>query len=325
MNLSVREITTEEFASLEQQIRASHVGITALQETWQSLDDYFNKSSVLDDEKFKWTYFRIYTELTWKMFGSQSRDFIVDVAIKRQIPMALQLGFDVFKQVISYLGLRTFDRADMQSLYLKIKKSFQESNVIVGKWNGSDVTVAELIKEIDFISKRHDSLEQAEFESKLKQMMFPNDLLVNKYFTDNSDEAVTRFVNLVVFFDIVSETDIWRVVDSFLNPEKYQNVTPGEVPASPTPTPQTTPTPQPVVLTKPVPAQSAAVEPQVPLSTEQIKSQIESQFKKDADGNFVDIEGVMAKLGELAEKNNDPKIAEMVYFDETENKFKWNI
>ena len=81
----------------------------------------------------------------------------------------------------------------------------------------------------------------------------------------------------------------------------------------------------PTIRPKPTPAQTPVVEPQGQLATGQVKSQIESQFKKDADGNFIDIEGVMAKLNELAEKYNDPKIAEMYYFDEKENKFKWNI
>jgi hypothetical protein len=66
------------------------------------------------------------------------------------------------------------------------------------------------------------------------------------------------------------------------------------------------------------------VEPQVRPTTAQIKSEIESQFKKDDKGNFEDIETVLAMLSTLSEKYNDPKIADMMYFDEKENKFKWN-
>ena len=118
MNLSVREITMGEFASLEKEIRASHVDISALQETWQSLDTYFNKLSVLEDEKFRWTYFRVYTELTWKMFGSQNRDFIIDVAVKRQIPMALQLDFDVFEYLGSIYGFDDYSETNFLKLMI---------------------------------------------------------------------------------------------------------------------------------------------------------------------------------------------------------------
>ncbi len=54
-----------------------------------------------------------------------------------------------------------------------------------------------------------------------------------------------------------------------------------------------------------------------------IKKQIDSKFKKDNQGNYTDLAGVLADLAALAQKDNDPKIAELYYFDETEGKFKW--
>ena len=56
-----------------------------------------------------------------------------------------------------------------------------------------------------------------------------------------------------------------------------------------------------------------------------IKSQIESEFKKDSEGNFENIEAVMRKLEEFTEMYNDPKIADMIYYDEEDSKFKWKV
>lgn len=328
MNLSVREITIAEFATLEQQIRASHIDFSSLVETWQSLDAYFNKRSVFDDEKFRWTYFRIYTELTWKIFGSQSRDFIVEVAVKRQIPMALQLDFDAIEEIIRYLGLRTVDKVDMQGLYLKMQKAFLESEAVVGVWQGKNFTVAEIVNEINSVYNTGDTLAQADFESRLRQMMF-SDEVAKKYSTADPENAKERFLDLVSFFETYTQENIWFVVDAFLNPGKYQNVAPGGLPNA-TPvivvSPKATsvkPIPQSVVFppkkeeVKPI-SPAAPVTP-LKLTPAQIKSQIEKEFSAE------DMEGIMGKLNEWAEKNNDAKIAEMYYFDETENKFKWNI
>ncbi len=79
------------------------------------------------------------------------------------------------------------------------------------------------------------------------------------------------------------------------------------------------------VVVKPAPQETPAAEPQVRLTAGQIKSQIESEFKKDLDGNFINIEGVMRKLEEFTEMYNDPKIADMIYYDEEDDKFKWKV
>ncbi|TSC84679.1 MAG: hypothetical protein G01um101413_63 [Parcubacteria group bacterium Gr01-1014_13] len=326
MNLSVKEITTTEFATLEKQIRASHVGISSLVETWKSLDAYFNKASIFEDEKFRWTYFRIYTELTWKLLDSQSRDFVINVAVARQIPMAIQLGFNVFEEILRYIGSHTVDKTDAEGLYLKMQKSFLESKAIIGAWQGKNVSIAQIIQEINSVYEKGDSLAQADFENKLLQIMFPDEIS-KKYSTADPEDVKENFLDLVSSFQTFTIENIWYIVDAFLNPEKYQNATSSQAASSALTKPEPS---KPAVSPQPIPKQEEpklVVPPTIrPKPTpQQIKSQIESQFKKDAEGNLVDIEGVMTKLGELAEKNNDPKIADMIYFDEKESKFKWNI
>ncbi|MBU1613170.1 hypothetical protein KKC87_01930 [Patescibacteria group bacterium] len=55
----------------------------------------------------------------------------------------------------------------------------------------------------------------------------------------------------------------------------------------------------------------------------QIKDDIEETFTTNSSGEFLDIDGILLKLDELAKKFNDPKIAELYYFDEQQGKFVW--
>ena len=154
-------------------------------------------------------------------------------------------------------------------------------------------------------------MEQAELESKIKQIMFPNDLLAQKYTITESNVAIERLLEMVLFFETTDEANINDVVDNFLHPERFDN-------------PPNVIHPKPVEKTnvEKVNASIPQSKPAKPTS-KQIKSQIDSQFKKDHEGNFINMEGVYEKLNELAEKNNDPSILELYYFDEGAGKFKW--
>ncbi|MFA5062308.1 MAG: hypothetical protein WC526_04135 [Patescibacteria group bacterium] len=297
MRLTVTEITPQEFENIERQIRDSHVNISVMQETWQSLDAFFRNSSSLDDEKFRWTYFRIYTELTWKMFGSQDRDFLVNVAVARQIPMALALDFDVLEQLMQYFEMKTLEKSDMQSLCLKMKPVFLESQAKVGDWQGKKVIISDLIKEMNNVNRSADTLMQADFENKLKQIIYPqNDPVIAKYFLADPNVMMERFMELAIFFSTVDEDNIVNAVDNYLHQDMVEAT---EAP------------PQPKVENK--------------KSLSEIKSQISSEFKKNPQGEFTNIEGVLNRLNELSEKYKDPKIAELYYFDEKDGKFKWAI
>lgn len=330
MFLSNLQLTNEQIAQKEEDFQILLLNSTEADKTYKELRDFFANTNQLDIKKYWYSYWRWYVWLTWDRLNSLSKDELVNIAFGNQLPMALLIGVDVWRSLMWYFATNNYLEDDVDSIYIKVKKSFLESGAVVGSWKGGNVTVAELVTEIRAVSKRNNSLEQAEFESKLKQIMFPNDPLVQKYATEDSDEAVRRFVDLVVFFDTVNEKDIWRVVDNFLNPEKYQNVVPGEAVVALTPALEVTqtpimvqPAPQPSV-TPPKKEEVKSTPPLVPLAPPkptpaQIKSQIEKEFSAE------DVEGMMGKLNEMAEKNNDPKIAEMYYFDETENKFKWNV
>ncbi len=319
--------------------------------------EFFNNIPKNDDRKYWLGYFRWLTELIWKRLNSFSQDIVIDLAISRQIPMAILLDYDVWREIMWYLAGRTsFQALDLQDLYFRMRKSFLESEAVIGEWNGKSFTVRNAIEEVQKINLlENNSMESAAFFSKIQDIFFPkNDSIFSKYIVSDPSVVVDRFVGLIQFFLGIDEQHIWYVVDVFLHPntEAVKESGSPAVVLSQSSKPNTLvstsafasrqgnatvvskvevskPTPQPQVVPfkkeelKPVPP-PAPVAPPRP-TPQQVKSQIESQFKKDADGNFADIEGVMAKLNELAEKNNDPKITEMMYYDEIENKFKWNV
>ncbi|MEK7131520.1 MAG: hypothetical protein AAB797_02175 [Patescibacteria group bacterium] len=331
MKLQVQKISLSEFDQLEKQIADNDQTLDQMYETWQSLDQFFHNASYETDAEFRLTYFRLYVRLTWKMLEVVDKDYFIKV-VRQQAVMALLLDVDVLNSLMWYLGLNNADQKGLESLYLELKKVFLESEAVVGVWQGKNVTVAEVVKEIGSVYKTGDTLAKADFESRLRQIMFPDET-AKKYFTADPEEAKERFLDLVSFFQTFTQENIWFVVDAFLNPEKYQNAAPEKAPTAIAPNVKAAPVVAPKSPSQPqvVPPKKEAPKLVVPPTIRpkptptQVKAQIESQFKKDVDGNFADIEGVMAKLSELAEKNNDSKIAEMIYYDEKENKFKWNI
>lgn len=344
MFLSNLDLTVPQIDQKESEFQQVLLNIDQIDEVYEELRDFFSKISKEDIKKYQYSYWRWYTFLTWNRLNSLSKDDFLNTAINEQIPMALLLDFDILRSLMWYFVANNFIENDLESFYIQVKKTFLQSDSVLGMWKGEDVIVSEVVKEVSTVYGKNDSLLEADFENRLQQVIFPFDEVSKKYFTIDPERAKERFLDLVVFFQTITQENIWSVVDAFISPEKYRNgAFTGEsvsaaVPAKESVQPEVVEPikPEPKItekkevketieLIKPIPEQTPTIEPQVRLTMGQIKSQIEAKFKKDTEGNFVDLEGVMAELNSLAEKYNDPKIAEMIYFDETNNKFSWNI
>lgn len=236
MKLQVQKISLSEFDQLEKQIFDHDQTFDQMYETWQSLDQFFHNASYETDTEFRLTFFRLYVRLTWKMLTAIDREYFVYV-IRRQVLILMISDIEVVNQIMWYLGFNSANRTELESLFLELKKAFLESEAVVGTWQGKNITVAEAIKEIDSVYKSGDSLAQADFESRLRQIMFPSNEMSQKYLTANSEKAKEEFLDLVSFFETFTQENIWFVVDAFLNPEKYQNVPAGQAPPAPAKTP----------------------------------------------------------------------------------------
>ncbi len=291
MFISKQELSNKEALQKEEELRDLALDPERADDVFEELGNFFAERT-LDEavRKYGMTYWRWYVWLTWNRLNSLDQDDLVTV-FAMQIPTAIALDFDAIKYLMKYFIANNYIENDIESLYFKIKTAFQDSQAILGFWQGQEVRVFEVVREVKLVTGRNNSLEQADFETRLHQIMFPTNSLIQEYDSINFGMAVQRFVDLCVFFDQVSEDKISLVVHDFLNSMGRSKF----------------------IETK------QAVKP----NFQQIKSQIESEFKKDPEGNFENIEGVMRKLEEFAEMYNDPKIADMIYYDEEDDKFKW--
>lgn len=315
-----------------------NLSIPDREEAFAQMDQIFESNQNFD-KKYKFSYFRWYTDFAWKFFNNRDQDFIINIAMARQVPMAILLDFEVWRSIMSYLAMRTVDDQDMQALYFRMKESFLNSEAVVGRWQDKEVLVKDLVSEIKKLNaKPKDSMAQAEFESRLQQIIFNKEdkKFANYIFTD-PDTAIDRFIGLVHFFLGIDEKDIWNMVDSFLHPEKFEvsgqaniesNAKSGndtvdfQSPDSTDQSNQENADENDTELSSQL-SEEAAIS-KIP-SYSEIKSQIEQEFKKDSEGNFENIELVFRKLEEFTEMYNDPKIADLLYFDEESGEFKWRV
>lgn len=321
---------------------------------WNALHEYFNQAPISDDRKYWWSFFRWYTDATWQDLIRIERDVFEKIVVGRQVPMALMLGFSVWDKIMSYLTVKGLDSEDRQNMYVKIRAAFLNSEAIVGYGKGgNEVKIVDLVKELTLINSRgRDSMVMAEFYEKIKGLLFPSDDNWLKEFIDvDYKEAVMKLVDLMDFFTSVEPEELEGVVDLYMHPELYPSAgteapTATAKPISFTP-PKAESKIEPVKVEKKVePAKKpepvkvekkaepvatpikvvppAEVKPAAP-SYADIKKEVNVAFKKDQDGEFVDLDGVLNKLAELAKKHKDDKIAELYYFDEKSGKFQWGV
>lgn len=284
MFITSQQLTTEELEKKELEFQeVFYANDNEL--VYKELKQFFDSGN--SPEKFEFSYWRWYVLLTWDRLNSLGQDDLIKV-FAIQVRHALKFGIDVWSKLMWYFVTNNFFDEDLELLYIKIKKSFLDSE-------------AALVKEYTILqSRKSDSIEFAEFKSRLERLFFPNVGTFNQYFTSNKDIAMETYIGLIEFFQDVDEKKIWGVVNDFLNQKKAV-----------------------------APVESRVLENDEEIEElpdpSKLKSQIESEFKRNSQGEFENVEGVLNKLNELSEKYKDPKIAEMYYFDEKDGNFKWSI
>ncbi len=303
-------------------------------EAWEQLANLFDQNSDLK-QAYRVSYWRWFVILSWQKVYAVSPEMLL-LMMKDQVPAAIFSNVDVLEVLLRYLAQNFYSRDDAGIFINKLKSEFFGSEMVFGDWQGQNIKIKDIISEYFLLNKRGaDSIETAEFINKLRQLMFPKDALSYAYV--DPDEGVNRFLALINFFqDIDDDKKIRDVLNMFLLPENAPGIIQGENAneSLESTAEETGPVPQPATeekteveknIVQPSYQKIPAVEPQARLTAEQVKSQIEKEFKKDAEGNFENIEGVMQKLAELSEKYNDPRVADMLYFDEESNQFKWSV
>lgn len=298
------------------------------------LANFFQPPSSAKVKEHYLTYFRWYTELTWKRLRSCSNEFLVKEAVARQIPMALLLGVDVQNELTWYFVARAWIAEEMQILYADIRETILNSEAFIGSIQGKDYLMKDLVEDVKKLNlKTITSLESAEINAKIKNAFFPkNDQLFDTYITADPDVVVDHAIGLINFILGVEPKNIWYVVDGIVHPFEFvksaveENTTPVVPETTPPPQAEQVPAPPttPVIEAKPVAKPATAVAPTPKPTYLDIQLVAQSKFKQGDDGQFEDPEAVLGMLEEWATKYNDDTIRELYVYNEQTGAFEWN-
>ncbi len=340
--LFVKQVSIQSFEAIEQAIRGGHKKPEDLLVTWGKLHEDFKGENARVDSLYRWTYFRLYTELSWKLYAELDRDTFVKIAIGRQIAMAFSLDFDVWKTIMWYLASRGLDDKDMAALYADIRQAFFESEAFVGVWQGKDVLIKDLVADIKRTKlSTTTSLEVAEVMGKIKDTFFAkNDEGAMRFSVAEDKELIEQFVGLYDFFTEREPSSIWATVQAYTNPSmadaidayieegavQYKRALAGKVvgEAASSAAAETAPPTAPVTEAKSVAKPATAVAPTPKPTYLDIQLVAQSKFKQGDDGQFEDPEAVLGMLEEWATKYNDDTIRELYVYNEQTGAFEWN-
>jgi hypothetical protein len=292
---------------------------TGRENVWMYLHSYFQTATHNDDVKFRLTLFRWYTDLTWRRITMLSNDDFVKIAIGRQVSLALLLGFDVLKEIFSYLSLRCPADEDKIQVYSKAKDVFLNSGAYVGELGGKSFYLKDVIVEVKkFEQKRLSTLEKAEIKAKIVKILFPkNDAIFNKYIISEPTKIAGMLVELIIFFLEVDATQIHLVVEEYNKEvevgvefaiQQVQNVS---------------------KKVFNIDTSKKEIPQQKPPETKLLKPTY-SQLRRDVNRttsvgpNEERPAKINAELDRLATEFNDEKIRELFYFNEQSGKFEWN-
>ena len=354
-----RILSFEEILKKEEEFRS--FTISEREKLWEDLHVYFKNSSLSDDQFFWWSYFRWYTELSWKFFSNRDHDFISTVAIPRQMIMATLLEFDVWRELLWYLNNRYFEEDEMENFYSNLQDKLFSSSVKIGKINNQEVTIASFVKDLILANQQKNTLRLAELSSSLENMLFPDDEKLDQYFDHfifvEPDDAVSNIINFIHFLLGVKPDKIKSVVEVLIHEEKYelllkaQNEKEGNGQTFENQLEKITASIPNKTTINPVPPQVQVVDSgkKIETQTQSFSSSLTTQqqtktplktevanrirpsnqdIKKMVDQVFspsstVDFKGILTMLDTLAEKYNDDSICELYIFNEETGNFEW--
>lgn len=299
---------------------------------WIELEIFFSKATPEMEKKYWWSYFRWYVELSWSTLSVREPKYISDTLFARLVPLAILLEIDVWKEFIRYLDFHYFAPGEMVVFYENVKKNFLKSTAHVGTWQGKDLSVADLVREITIVNqeKKESSLRFAEVLAKVHEMYFPEnpeaDEYLERYVTISAQEAAVRFVDLVNFFLGVDGSLIEATVEGLLHGEKLEQIMAAN--AEEEKNLQVATAPKPVVSKKienKVPVENKVPETkQERPSNGEIKKMVEQMFPPNKAKQDSDYDKIVAMLNTLSDRYQDQSIQDLYFYNEKEGSFQWN-
>lgn len=318
MQFEVKNLSLQEFKEFETQMRKQDLSIDKMMESWGILHEFFNSEKNEGEyKKLFFTYFRLYTELTWKFFSFFERDVIFNIALKKQLYPAILLEFDVLKNMVWYLYTKTIDRVDLVDSYAQIKESFLNSSFLLGTFQNNEITIKDIILEVKKLNNEKTStLDKAAIMSKIRDVFISRGKdEIAEFYNENISRSVDQFVELCEFFIDVEGSEIESVVNYYTNigiEEHDENISEKIKPKIEGSTIKVElPTESPVMEVKKV-------------ALSEIKLNTEMKYKKDDSGQFENVVIVLSELDKLSSEYNDSRIKELYYYNEKTGKFEWN-
>lgn len=292
MKFQVKQISKGEFSLLESQIRKDHVSVQNQIETWNCLHSYFKKE-LRDDQKFFFTYFRLYTELTWKLLNTLEREDLIDI-IGRQAVAAILLEIDVWNKIVWYLESRTINDEDIGNVFEQIKNQILNSGALVGYFQRKEIKIQDLVPEVKKLNEgRLSSLESAAILSKIRDLFVSlGKDQVEKYYSPDLDVVVDNFLGLMTFLLNVNSNAVKTAVDLIVRPEIFED------------------------------QEEIEIEKKGSILIE-VKKGIELKYGQNLN-NLDSAPQILDELGKKALEVKDERIKDLFLFNEQTGKFEWN-
>ncbi len=225
MVAKLAQLTADQIVEKEKEFQLMIADPKKAEETWAELHEFFKNATFLDVQEYWETYWRWYTDLTWKRLNALPKDIIVNIAVSLQIPMASMIGYDVWERLMWYFGMRTLDDEDLTIFYTKVRTSFFNSKAFLGKSDNKDFLIRDLVEKVKNLNlKENNSLEMAGFYSKIQDIIKSQSDVVRKYIDVSTDDVVKELTSLSSFFIGVEPDKISAVVEGFLHPELVEAV-----------------------------------------------------------------------------------------------------
>jgi len=320
------QLTPEELADAQLDFPMLLEDSARLEDVYQSLHTFF--SEVKFDTKtvgqYYHTYWSWYVQATWRLNLSLPVDTFVE-HLAYQLPKAFSLGIAVEDEFLYFLFRKFPIQVYCMPVYKIMQQKILQSTFPLHPNVNNGFTIKDVAAQYKKLTDAQtDSLEMAAFLAKVAEQLFLN--FSDKQIENGEKNGQTKdFLSFLLFLQ--TDIDITEVVTKHIinitaanlpkpNPvlleaEKREENSQNEDILSDLP----------MELTQP--SSTAPAPEEAPLTFDGIKNMVDAQFEKDDTGQYKDIEAVFGLLDQLSEEYNDPKIKELLYFDENSGGFVW--
>lgn len=221
-NFTPRQITEDKRVELREkffEIKSVH---PQEDQAWQQMHDFFKDRPAELDHEYYNSFFLWYSIISWKRLNKKYKKFVTDIAVPRQILLAYMSQIDVWDRFMYYLEFQVIDRDEIKSVYKDAKENFLNSNSVVGKEDGENVTISDLVTDFKKIqTKRDQSLAAAKFHTRLREIITNHETdwyKFDNYGRHSVEEIAHEFYKLCDFFTKVGTDRIDKISFGYFYP-----------------------------------------------------------------------------------------------------------